>query len=329
MESSAKLTITNVAVPILDGIAPFELGVACELFALDRSDDDLPVYDFALCSPTAAPVRTTAGYSVNATHRLDRMAEADLIVLVAGSWAQGPPPSPELVEALRAAHGRGGHIMAICRGAFVLAATALLDGRAATTHWRWTEEFAQRFPAVELRPRALYVDNGDLSTSGGTSAGIDLGLHLLRRAHGSAVSSAVARRMVVPPHRGGDQAQYVTRPLARDPGSDPVGRAQQWALQHIEQPLTVDDLARAVHLAPRTFARVFVQRTGITPARWLVDRRIALARELLETSTSTVSHIAHAVGFGSVDTFQQRFRRVLGTTPSRYRQTFAEPVSTG
>jgi transcriptional regulator GlxA family with amidase domain len=322
MPDQGRLSISNVAVPVADGVAPFELGVACELFALDRSDDGLPAYDFALCSATDAPVMTTAGYTIHAGHRLDRLARADLIVLVAGSWVTSPP-DPKLAEQLREAHRRGSHIMAICRGAFVLAATGLLDRRAATTHWRWTEEFAQRFPAVEVRPHSLYVDNGDLSTSGGTSAGIDLGLHLLRRAHGTAVSAAVARRMVTPPHRDGDQAQYIHRPLPPVVDTNPVGRAQQWAMEHLAEPLTVDELARAVHVAPRTFARLFGQSTGTTPARWLADRRIAVARELLETTPATVSHIARAVGFASVDSLQQQFRRVLGTTPSRYRQTFA------
>jgi AraC family transcriptional activator FtrA len=220
------------------------------------------------------------GYTINTAHRLDRMARADLVVLVAGPWVSSPPGAA-LSAQLWAAHQRGCHIMAICRGAFVLAATGLLDARAVTTHWRWAQEFAQRFPAVEVRPHELYVDNGDISTSGGTSAGIDLGLHLLRRAHGSAVSAAVARRMVAPPHRGGDQAQYVHQPLPRVVDANPIGRAQQWAMEHLADPLTVDELARAVHLAPRTFARLFGQSTGTTPARWLADRRIAAARELL------------------------------------------------
>jgi len=322
MPIEAPLTISNVVVPIADGIAPFELGVACELFAMDRSDDGLPVYDFALCSQTDVPVKTTAGYTVRTEHRLDRLKQADVIVLVAGSWA-GSPPTAELASGLIEAHGRGCHIMAVCRGAFVLAATGLLDGKAATTHWRWTAEFARRFPAIEVRPRALYVDNGDLSTSGGTSAGIDLGLYLLRRAHGSAVSAAVARRMVVPLHRGGDQAQYVEPPAPRARDADPVSHAQQWALEHIGEPMGVDDLARAIHLAPRTFARLFTEAVGTTPARWLADQRIALARELLETTPDTVSHIARVTGLGSADSMQQHFRRVLGTTPSRYRQTFS------
>ena len=323
VQAHGPLRITNVAVPIVNGVAPFELGVACELFALDRSEDGLPTYDFALCSAADAPVSTTAGHTIAATHRLDRLAAADLIVLVAGSWVESPLDQ-ELAAHLREAHRHGCHIMAICRGAFVLAATGLLDGRPATTHWRWTEEFTRRFPAIDLRPRSLYVDTGDLSTSGGTTAGIDLGLHLLRRAHGSTISSAVARRMVVPPHRGGDQAQYVDRPLPRIVDADPIGRAQLWAIEHLAEPLTVDGLARVVHLAPRTFARLFAQRTGTTPGRWLADQRIAMAQELLETTPATISHVARAVGLASADSLQQHFRRSLGTTPSRYRQTFTQ-----
>lgn len=321
MPSSEPLTISNVAVPVADGVAPFELGVASELFALDRSEDGLPGYDFALTSASGGPVRTTAGYSVQTQHRHDRMAQADLVVLVAGTWVESPP-DPALVASLRAAHDRGCHVMAICRGAFLLAATGLLDHRPATTHWRWADEFAERFPAVDLRPHALYVDDGDLSTSGGTTAGIDLGLHLLRRAHGAAVASAVARRMLAAPHRDGDQAQFAGPPHHPTPTTDAVARAQQWALDHIAEPVTVADLARAVHLSTRTFTRQFTRSTGTTPARWLSGQRLALACELLETTPDTVERIARAVGLASVDSLQQQFRRTLGTTPSRYRETF-------
>lgn len=323
MDSTAALPITNVAVPLDDGVAPFELGVACELFGLDRSAQELPVYDFALCAVDHRAVRTTGGFVIQVEHGLDRLDGADLVVLVAGSWVQRPP-APALVSALRAAHERGAHIMAICRGAFVLAATGLLDGRAATTHWRWTDEFARRFPAVEVRPGALYVDTGSVSTSAGTAAGIDLGLHLIRRAHGSSVATEVARRMVVPPHRSGDQAQYILRPVPCTSADDVVGRAQEWAQERLGEPLTVDDWARSVHVAPRTFARLFRDATGTTPGRWLLDQRVARARELLETSTATVAHIAHFVGLGSPDALQRHFRQKLGTTPSHYRQAFAD-----
>jgi transcriptional regulator GlxA family with amidase domain len=319
--SGAPLKITNVAVPIADGVAPFELGVACELFALDRSDQNLPRYDFALAAVDSRPVRSTAGYTIGTRYGLDRLAEADLIVIVAGSWVERPPDQA-LVRQLYAARDRGAHLMAICRGAFVLAAAGLLDGLRATTHWRWTAEMAVRYPRIALDPDVLYVDAGAVSTSAGTAAGIDLGLHLLRRAHGAVVAAEVARRMVVPPHREGGQAQYLRRPMPATPLDDPLHESMTWAMGRLDQPLTLDDLARRVHLAPRTFARLFRDSTGTTPHRWLASQRVALAQELLETSTLTVDSIAKRAGFGSVDALRLHFNRLVRTTPNAYRRTF-------
>lgn len=315
------MRITNVAVPVADGVAPFELGVACELFGLDRSDQGLPRYDFALAS-VGGPVRTTMGFTVTTPFGLDRLDDADLIVLVAGDWVEAPLDA-RLVAALHRAYNRGAHLMAICRGAFALAATGLLDGRPATTHWRWTGEMARRFPLVRLDPNVLYVDTGQISTSAGTAAGIDLGLHLLRRAHGAAVAAEVARRMVVPPHRDGGQVQYLRAPLPVLPAGDPVGRAMDWAVGHLDQPITVRSLARRARMAPRTFARQFRDDTGVTPHQWLTSQRVGLAQQLLETSELTVEAIARRTGFGSVDTLRLHFGRRLATTPARYRQTFS------
>jgi transcriptional regulator GlxA family with amidase domain len=315
------LKITNVAVPIADGVAPFELGIACELFGLDRSDQGLPKYDFALASVVDRPVCTTAGYTIGASRQVDRLAEADLIVVVAGTWVE-KAPDPALVEQLHAAHRRGAHIMAICRGAFVLAAAGLLDGRRATTHWRWTAEMAARYPQIDLNPDVLYVDTGPISTSAGTAAGIDLGLHLLRRAHGVATAAEVARRMVVPPHRDGGQAQYLRRPMPTLANDDPLQKSVSWAMQRLDQPIPLDDLARQVHLAPRTFARLFRDTTGTTPHKWLNCQRVVLAQELLETSKLTIDGIARRTGFGSTDALRQHFTKLVGTTPTNYRRTF-------
>jgi transcriptional regulator GlxA family with amidase domain len=315
------LTITDVAVPIDHGIAPFELGIACELFGLDRSDQGLPTYRFALAAAGPGPVRTTAGYTVSTPHGLDRLATADLICLVAGDWTERPP-GPELAAQLRAAHERGAHIMAICRGTFVAAHTGLLDGRRATTHWRWTDELARRFPAVRVEPDVLYVDTGDISTSAGTAAGIDLGLHLLRRAHGDHVAAEVARRMVVPPHRDGGQAQYLRRPLPPLDDAGAVHRTLAWATAHLDRPLTVDELARHAALAPRTFARHVVEVTGVPPHRWLVQQRVHLAQTLLETTDLAVTAVGRRSGFGSPDALRAAFARAVGVPPATYRRHF-------
>lgn len=315
------LKITNVAVPVADGVAPFEVGIACELFGLDRSDQGLPTYDFALASIPGGPVKTTAGHRIAPEHGLDRLVDADLIVLVAGSWVEAPP-APALVDQLYVANQRGAHLMAICRGAFVLAAAGLLDGLDATTHWRWTAEMASRYPRVRLNPNVLYVDSGAISTSAGTAAGIDLGLHLLRRAHGAKVAGEVARRMVVPPHRDGGQAQYLRAPLPSVAKNDPLRDAIGWAVRNLEQPISVDDMARRASVAPRTFARMFRDTTGTTPHRWLTSQRIYAAQQLLETGDGTIEAIARETGFGSADTFRSHFVRQVGTTPTSYRSTF-------
>lgn len=322
------LTIRSVAAVVADGVAPFELGVACELFALDRSDQQLPTYEFGLAAVTPGPVVTTAGFTLSVPDGLDRLTEADVIVLPAGSWTEGVP-DPRLANALIAAHARGAHIMAICRGAFVLAATGLLDRRRATTHWRWSADFRRRFPAVQLDPNVLYVDLGDLSTSAGTAAGIDLGLHLLRRAHGAAVAAEIARRMVVPPHRAGGQAQYIRRPMPTSTDHHPIQDALDWAVARIERPLTVRDLASRAHLAPRTFARQFTATLGTTPHRWLTDRRVERAQQLLETTPLAVAAIAQRCGFGSIDALRASFVHLTGVTPTAYRRDFRDRDGAG
>jgi len=315
------LTIRSVAVVVDHDVAPFELGVACELFGLDRSDQGLPVYGFTLAAITPGEVTTTAGFALTVAEGLDRVGGADVVVLPAGAWTEREP-APELRAVLHAAHERGAHIMAICRGAFVLAATGLLDGRRASTHWRWSDEFRTRFPQVHLDPDVLYVDHGDVSTSAGTAAGIDLGLHLLRRAHGAATAADIARRMVVAPHRVGGQAQFVRRPVASPGVGDPLQATLQWALERLDEVTTVDELAAHAHLAPRTFARRFLETCGTTPHRWLDAQRVDRARQLLESTDLQVDAVAARCGFGSTDALRAGFARHLATTPTQYRRAF-------
>jgi AraC family transcriptional regulator, transcriptional activator FtrA len=312
----------RVAVHAFDGIAPFELGVAAEVFALPRPELDVAWwYDFALFAGRAGRVGAMGGFGLDVPHGLEAVAHADT-VLLPGTPDPHRDPDPALLDALRAAHDRGARLVSICSGAFVLAATGLLDGRRATTHWRYADLLAERFPAVEVDPRVLYVDGGTVLTSAGTAAGIDLCLHLVRRDHGAAVANRVARRMVVSPHRAGDQAQFVEAPLPPREHDDPVARVMEHALDRLAEPLSVADLARAGHLSPRTLTRRFAAATGRSPARWLLDQRIAASVALLKTTPTPVEEVGALVGIPSPAAFRRHFARAMGVPPSVYRQTF-------
>jgi transcriptional regulator GlxA family with amidase domain len=279
-------------------------------------------YDVELCGIEPGEVPTTSGFCVVASHGLDQLAEADTAIVPGfdprGAW---PPPEPVL-DALRAAHARGARIASICTGAFALGAAGLLDGRHATTHWRYAAQLAQLCPRAEIDPGVLYVDDGDLLTSAGVAAGIDLCLHLLRRDHGVEAANAAARQTVVAPHRSGGQAQFIERAVPpSDDGSLEATRA--YALQHLDEPLTVAQLAQNAHTSERTFNRRFRQETGTTPLRWLHAQRVDHARRLLEASDLPVETVARRCGFGSAAILRQHFRRATATTPTAYRRTFA------
>jgi AraC family transcriptional activator FtrA len=217
--------------------------------------------------------------------------------------------------------------VSICSGAFVLAATGLLDGRRAATHWRYADLLAERFPRVEVDARVLYVDEGDVLTSAGTAAGIDLCLHLVRSDHGAAVANRVAKRMVVSPHRAGDQAQFVDAPLPPRPHDDPVAAVMQWALERLDTRIGVPDMARAAHLSTRTLTRRFAEATGTSPARWLLEQRIAASAELLERTDTTVEEVGRLVGLPSPAAFRRHFARIVGVPPSTYRRGFTRATS--
>jgi transcriptional regulator GlxA family with amidase domain len=249
-----------------------------------------------------------------------------VIVPATARQVQTAPPAP-LLDALRAAYANGARMVSICSGAYLLAAAGLLDGRRATTHWMNALDFAHRFPTVEFDPSVLYVDEGRVLTSAGTGAAIDLCLHVVRLDHGVAVSNEVARRMVVPPHREGGQAQFA-RPLVRAAGARPAGAAADlapaldWARGHLHEPLTVADLARRAHLSPRTFARRFTEEMGTSPLQWLVEQRVRRAQELLETTDEPIERIAGRAGFGTAVNLRQHFRRVTSVPPQTYRHVF-------
>lgn len=231
----------------------------------------------------------------------------------------------DVLEALRRAVGRGARVLSVCSGAYVLGAAGLLDGRRCTTHWRHATELARRFPRAIVEPDVLYVDEGSVITSAGTAAGIDACLHLVRQAYGTAAANTIARRMVVPPHRDGGQAQYIERPLPRN-RCDTVGDTLAWMERHLGQEMTVEQLAALAHMSPRTFARRFQQETGTTPYRWLLRQRVLLAQHLLETSDETMDTIAGQTGFGNAAALRHQFVRSLGTTPNAYRRTFRGPT---
>jgi transcriptional regulator GlxA family with amidase domain len=317
--------LKNVAAVLLGDVHPFELGVVCEVFGLDRGADGLPVYDFAAVSAEGPTLRTHAGFTISTPHGIERLAEADLIAVTSrGSSETGDYPE-ELLTALREAVGRGARVLSVCTGAFVLGAAGLLDGRRCTTHWRHTKALAANFPLALIDPDVLYVDEGSVITSAGTAAAIDACLHIVRQEHGPEVANQIARRMVVPPHRDGGQAQYIERPLPRT-RCDTVGEVLAWMDLHLDRELTVEQLAARAHMSPRTFARRFQQETGTTPYRWLLRQRVLLSQELLETTDETVDAIAGRTGFGNAAGLRHHFLRTLGTTPNAYRRTFRGPV---
>jgi transcriptional regulator GlxA family with amidase domain len=308
----------RIAVLALSDVVAFDLATPFQL--LGRH------YEVTLCGVEAGAISTTSSFSLIADRGLDAVGDADT-VLVPGfdprdhGW---PPPAPAL-RALQAAHRRGARVASICTGAFALGAAGLLDGRRVTTHWRHAARLADLYPAAHVDPDVLYVDEGDLLTSAGVAAGIDLCLHLLRRDHGAEAANAAARQTVVAPHRAGGQAQFIDRavPSSDDGSLEPT---RTYALQHLDEPLTVAQLARHACTSERTFNRRFRQETGTTPLKWLHAQRVDQARQLLEGSDLPVETIAQRCGFGSATILRQHFRRATATTPTAYRRTFAGSV---
>lgn len=314
------MPLKKVAALALDDIAAFELGTVCEVFGTDRTADGFPAYEFNLCSVDGKPVRTRSGFDLMPHADLAPLAEADLVAVPAHPIDTAIPPVA--VEALRAAHANGAIIFSVCSGAFLLGEAGLLDGRPCTTHWKYADELQRRFPAALVDPRVLYVDDGELLTSAGTAAGIDLCLHLIRREQGAELATKLARRMVVPPHRDGCQAQYVDIPLPEEPDAPTLSPLLTWLAENLEQPHTVETLAASVYMAPRTFARRFKAETGTTPHDWLTTQRVLLARRVLEETDLGIDAVAARCGFGDAAAMRHHFSRRLRTTPQSYRSTF-------
>ncbi|WP_406069418.1 helix-turn-helix domain-containing protein [Micromonospora sp. NBC_01638] len=307
----------TIAIAATDGMLHFEVAMACEVFVHDPSGLGHPWYDVVVCGP--GPVRI-GRFLMEPDDDLDRLAHADTVIIPAVADIDADVPS-DLLDAVRAAHEAGARMVSLCTGAFVLAAAGVLDGLRATTHWAHTEALAARYPRVRVDPDVLYVDNGTVLASAGKAAAIDLCLHLIRRDHGSTVANAVARRLVVPPHRAGGQAQFVTTPVpARD--DHRLATLFPWAMERLDQPLTVEDLARQANMSSRHLARHFRSATGTTPLQWLSTQRIRRAQELLENSDDSIDVIAEAAGMGTATTLRRHFHRTVGVPPDAYRRTF-------
>jgi AraC family transcriptional activator FtrA len=311
-----------VAAVAYDGLCTFEFGVAVEVFGLKRPEFDFPWYRFVVAALERGPLQATGGVAVRPAHGLEILAKAGTIVIP--GWRDRDERPPErLLAALRRAHARGARILTICSGVYVLAAAGVLDGKRATTHWRYTSDLQRRYPRIKVDPDVLYVDEGTLLTSAGSAAGIDLCLHLVRRDYGARVANAVAKRLVAPPHRDGGQSQYIAPPRRVD-GDSRLARLLDWASGRLDEELPVARLAAQARMSLRSFERRFRQETGATPNDWLAHQRVARAQEMLESTGRPVEWISAACGFGAPETLRHHFRRILRTTPSAYRRAFSQ-----
>lgn len=311
-------SLQRVAVLVLEGAKPLDVGIPAQVFTTRAS---MP-YEVQVCGAVPGPVAGGDGLSYHVAHGLEALAWADLVFVPGYRFPDREDPPPAVVAALVAAHERGARLAAISTGAFALAATGLLDGRRATTHWHYTRALAEKYPRIRVDGNVLFVDEGSVLTSAGAASGIDLCLHVLRRDLGVAASNHAARRLVAAPYRSGGQAQYVPRSVP-EPHGERFAATREWALHRLGEPLGLDVLARHAAVSARTFSRRFVKETGYTPMQWVMRARVDRARELLERSELGVEQIAAEVGLGTGANLRLHFQRVLGTTPSEYRRTFA------
>ena len=309
-----------VVAVVHDGLAAFEFGIIEEAFGVTRPELSVPWYDFLVCAPHKDAIRTLGGLTMRVDHDLSVLRRADTVVVPGWSPIEETPPRAQL-DAIRRAHARGARMVSICSGVFVLAAAGLLDGKRATTHWRYAAQLAERFPRIVVEPDVLYVDEGRVMTSAGSAAGIDLCLHIIRKDFGAEVANSVARRWVMPPHRDGGQSQYVAE--AMTPAlREGLATLLEWAQRNLHRNLTVRSLSARAHMSPRSFARHFLAETGTTPHRWLVYQRLLAAQRRLETTGESIDRVAAHVGFGEAATLRHHFRRQFRTSPIAYRKRF-------
>lgn len=313
-----RLTVSVLA---YEGMSAFETGIVTEVFGLRWPELDADSYELTICAEGSGTVSVVGGATLSTPHGLDALARAQTVVIPSVSDVTADP-TPELVAALRLAHQRGARIVSICSGAFALAAAGLLDGRRATTHWRYAGLLRRRYPRVDVDPNPLYIDDHDVLTSAGCAAGLDLCLHIVRQDFGATVANAIARRLVIPPHRDGGQAQYIEAPVTPDSGDARIAKSMAWAMEHLSEPITVQTLAHQAAMSSRTYLRHFPRSTGTSPIRWLINQRIQASLSLLETTNASIDEIAGTVGFDTPVTYRHHFTQAMRTSPSAYRRTF-------
>lgn len=314
-----------VAVLLFSGGPIFESSIPLSVFGIDRQDAGVPRYRLLVCAGEDGPLRTTGGLELSAPYGLEALSRAGTVVVPAWRSITQPPP-PAALDALRRAHEEGARIIGLCTGSFVLAAAGLLDGRPATTHWMYAPTLAKRYPGVHVDPRELFVDDGDILTSAGTAAGIDLCLHVVRTDHGADAAGALARRLVVPPRRNNGvdtgHPRHLDRSLPEEIGADPLAEVVAWALEHLHEQFDVETLAARAYMSRRTFDRRFRSLTGSAPLQWLITQRVLQAQRLLETSDYSVDEVASRCGFRSPVALRGHFRRQLGASPAAYRAAY-------
>ena len=315
--------LRKVVLLAIPGVAPFEFGVVCEVFGIDRSDTGGPCFDFSIATADPGPVRTSLGYDIVIPNGLEIAGDADLIAVPAHSI---DTIDPRFLQILRDAEARGAWILSVCSGAFALGQAGILDGRRSTTHWMHADRLAREYPLTTVDPDVLFVEDRHVVTSAGTAAGIDAALHIVRQEFGAAATNVIARRMVIPPQRDGGQAQYIQSPV-QDSCSDSLASVSEWMLDNLSEDLTIDLVARKALMSSRTFARRFRADMGTTPAAWLNRQRILRAQHLLELTDRGLETIAQETGFGTAAVMRHHFLKVLQVTPTHYRRTFGARVS--
>jgi AraC family transcriptional regulator, transcriptional activator FtrA len=322
--SPAQLKTKHQVVAVAyDGLCTFEFGCVVEIFALHRPEVEalgIDWYEFSVCAAERTPIRMAGGVTMTVAHSLARLERADTIIIP--GWRKASDPVPQLlIKKLRAAHARGARICSICSGVFVLAAAGLLDGKSATTHWRYEQLLGDMHPQVHMQVNALYVDEGQILSSAGSAAGLDMMLHVIQRDHGAKVANLVAQRLVVPTHRVGNQAQFVPRPMPADDAAR-VSKLMDWVRTRPAAVHTLQSMAHKAAMSSRTLQRHFQDVVGVSPLDWLVRERVAVAKEILESTRKPSARVAELAGFGSEESFRRHFRLVAGVTPTAYRKQF-------
>jgi transcriptional regulator GlxA family with amidase domain len=309
--------LNKIVLLALPGVAPFEFGVVCEVFGVDRSDTGGPAFEFTIAAADPGPVKTSLGYDMLIANDLGAAADADLVAIPAHAMG---PVDERVLQVLRDAEARGAWVLSVCSGAFALAQAGILEGRRSTTHWMHTDRLASDYPGTSVDPDVLFVEDRHVVTSAGTASGIDAALHIVRKEHGAAATNVIARRMVVPPQRDGGQSQYIEPPAPES--CDSFAAVAQWMLDNLAEDLSIDQQSRRALMSPRTFARRFRAEMGTTPAAWLNRQRIIRAQQHLERTDSSLEAIAQNTGFGTAAVMRHHFLKVLQTTPMAYRRAF-------